>query len=462
MCGAFTLEKDLPFNIKGMTAYLSQGLQVTPSLRLSSTLTKAIELLALNSVDLTDRINQYMSDNPFLEYECGEGTGLQSDAYGDLSITSRYQPCGVHDVSFENFLPYTPSSYEQLENQLGQILTPHEKSLIPFLFEHMHERGFLEVPIIACVEKKMFFEKVRGKLIKNITPVGLFSYHVVECFYHQLVAAEAPAFLLNQLKPFAMEESLSKEAMIEVTRIMSHDACLMLKKHLNPDPLSTLEAPSISQPPDAFAEKQGEQWVLQLNPFAYPTLSLNEILYKKAKNYAHEKNQKAFNQTKYHEAQWLLRSLEKRKTSFEKVLRYLLTYQEKHMCEGATLKPLMGKEIAEALSMHESTISRIVQNKVVVTPYGHFSLKKLFSHGVVYAFHSATPSNRNIMISKDFIMKRIHSLIQKEDKHHPFSDEALTQRIQAEGIELARRTVAKYRTLMGIPVAGKRKALTFS
>ena len=201
--------------------------------------------------------------------------------------------------------------------------------------------------------------------------------------------------------------------------------------------------------PDVYIVKVGEDFVVSLNEEGVPKLRIS-AMYKeamgghpKAKDYIHERMRSA---------QWLIRSIQQRQRTILKVTRSILKFQRDFFERGPQhLRPLILKEVAEDIEMHESTVSRVTTNKYVHTPQGIFELKYFFNAGI-----SRTSGDD---LASEAVKTRIKKLIDAEDAAHPYSDQKLVELLEQEGIDIARRTVAKYREQLGVLSSSKRRKL---
>jgi len=205
---------------------------------------------------------------------------------------------------------------------------------------------------------------------------------------------------------------------------------------------------TIAITPDVYVVKDGEKWVVTDNDRGVQRLYINEALTKQLLKDAHAKE---FINEKLRNAQWLIRAIEQRRKTIIKVTECIVEKQREFFEGGvAFLKPMILKDVADAVGMHESTISRVTTNKYVHTPQGLFELK--------YFFNSSIRRKDEDDIASESVKQSIKRIIENEDKSNPLSDQAIVEILaKNEGIEIARRTVAKYREMLGILASSKRK-----
>jgi RNA polymerase sigma-54 factor len=207
---------------------------------------------------------------------------------------------------------------------------------------------------------------------------------------------------------------------------------------------------SIGITPDVYIVKDGDKFVVLDNDRGLQRLYVNEALTKKL---LHDPNAKEWVGEKLKNAQWLIRAIEQRRKTIIRVTEAIVERQREFFEKGvAYLKPMILRDIAEEVRMHESTISRVTTNKYAHTPQGLFELK--------YFFNSAIKRSDEDDIASESVKQAIKRLIETEDKQNPLSDQAIVERLEKnDGIKIARRTVAKYREMMGILASSRRKKM---
>jgi RNA polymerase sigma-54 factor len=245
----------------------------------------------------------------------------------------------------------------------------------------------------------------------------------------------------NRYKPLARKFKISMDEL---------KSYLDLMQTLDPMPganFSSTEPHYVS--PDVFVYKYGEDFVIILNEDGMPRLQMNTFYMDSMKGAADK--EKEYFQEKMRSAAWLMKSLYQRQRTLYKVVESIVGFQRAFFEEGVTkLKPLILKEVAEDIEMHESTVSRITTNKYVSTPHGIFELK--------FFFNSALDLNDGSQVGSESVKALIKQMIADEDTKKPLSDERIGEILQEKlEVNIARRTVAKYRSAMGIPSSSKRK-----
>lgn len=292
--------------------------------------------------------------------------------------------------------------------------------------------------------------------IQQLDPVAIGSRNLAECLWVQANHPEHPvedplvrAIIAKHLhnleirnyQAVARDTGEPLEEVYEATKVIMG---------MDPRPARAygVETPQYITP-DVYIIKVGDEFVVTLNDDGLPRLRISGLYreavgdHPKAKEYIHERMRSA---------QWLIRSIQQRQRTIVKVTRSILKFQREFFERGPQhLRPLILKDVAEDIEMHESTVSRVTTNKYVHTPQGIFELKYFFNAGI-----SRTTGDD---LASEAVKERIKKLIDGEDEAHPYSDQRLVELLQEEGIDIARRTVAKYREQLGVLSSAKRRKL---
>jgi RNA polymerase sigma-54 factor len=225
-------------------------------------------------------------------------------------------------------------------------------------------------------------------------------------------------------------------------------------RHLDPKPGSRFN-PSQSQyvTPDVYVEKIDDEYVVWLNEDGLPQMRISPT-YRRLldKGTEHGEETRAYVRDKFNAARWLIKSVQQRQNTIYKVARSIVNFQREFLDHGIEhLRPLVLRDVANDIGMHESTVSRVVTNKYMHTPQGVFEMK--------FFFHSGISSSYGESVSSVTIKQRIKKIIESEDQRKPLSDSKIVSILQREGLVLARRTIAKYREELKIPTSNQRKVL---
>ena len=354
---------------------------------------------------------------------------------------------------------------ESLRNDLcGYELSTRDRCLVELIIEALDDDGYLRIPIDELVQPlQMQPEPTPGEwemalnLVQQLGAPGIGARDLQECLILQLKALQ-PETPFRTLACRIVEDAIDRLGRCDyagLARLLSvpeadvHEACLLIRS-LEPRPgarFSSIDA-SCYVVPDVFVRKSGQLWVAVPNDSAMPRAHLNTVY------------TRLFRQTRYddrplmaqalQEARWLMRSLEQRSTTIARVAQAIVARQQTFFDYGdVALRPMMLSEIAEELGMHESTVSRATSNKYLASPRGIFEFKYFFSREL------ATQSGGTC--SAVAVRALIQEMIEAEDPGEPLSDVMLAQRLAQEGVQVARRTVSKYRAQIKYPPAEQRR-----
>ncbi|WP_147821375.1 RNA polymerase factor sigma-54 [Salidesulfovibrio onnuriiensis] len=457
---------------------LSQQLVMTPQLQ------QAIKLLQLSRLELVETVQQELLENPFLEEPDPEevredtkdaGSGDDESAelirdadwenyLGEFSSTSKQSHAREAELpeegmSFEARLASKPSLGGHLNWQMRlSNFTDEEIAIGEIIIGNLDHNGYLQADVadilsmVAATEEQV--ESVIKK-IQRLDPIGVGARTPQECLLVQLEVYELdddPVLVSlvrdhledlekHRYKPLARKFKISMEELKEYLEEI---------QKLDPMPgtnFSSTEPHYVS--PDVFVYKFGDEFVIILNEDGLPRLQMNSFYVDNVK--ARNEKEKDYFSEKMRSAAWLMKSLYQRQRTLYKVVESIVRFQRDFFEEGVTkLKPLILKEVAEDINMHESTVSRITTSKYVSTPHGIFELK--------FFFNSALDLGDGSQVGSESVKALIKELISEENPKKPLSDERIGDILKEKlDVNIARRTVAKYRSAMGIPSSSKRK-----
>jgi RNA polymerase sigma-54 factor len=469
---------------------LSQHLTLTPQLQ------QSIRLLQLSTLELNAEVERLLQENPLLEkadeeesagppreYSAtvatpstdkpgGDADDAPPDA-ADLLLGARDRDWGSYsggsDDDDESFTPQqvaTSSLRDHLNSQLALLNLPlRDRQIVAALIDALDDDGYLTTSLEELLE--LFSEEIEIeadelsialKHLQHMEPAGVGARDAAECLSLQLKALpESTPFRSDALKLVQHHLPLLAARDFGKLKRLLHtdDACLRcvrtLITSLNPRPgagFSKTEANYVI--PDVVVRKLRGRWIAALNEAAMPKLRLNHI-------YADilTRNREASNQqlaAQLQEAKWLIRNVQQR---FETILRVsqAIVDRQRHFFEHGevAMRPMVLREIAEILSLHESTISRVTTQKYMLTPRGTYELK--------YFFGSHVATDTGGAASATAIRALIKQLIGAEDPKAPLTDSRIADLLGDQGILVARRTIAKYREALQIPPVNVRKAV---
>ena len=461
---------------------LSQHLTLTPQLQ------QSIRLLQLSTVELNQEIERVLMENPVLEREeaheehepvphgpaaAGEpppasaAAAPAESADWPVDVTSGWRGSGGDDEE-DNDRSFaaadTPTLREHLRTQLSLTnLGSRDRAFVQLLIDALDEDGYLTQPLeeIAALlpaEAEADPEELSIALrhLQNMEPAGVGARSPGECLALQIRALKKDP--VRELALEIAEKHLELLASRDYTRLKSatgaNDEALRaaqrLIQALNPRPgasFAKVEARYVI--PDVIVRKVRNVWRASLNPEAMPRLRINR-LYAELAAGARASGQGLSSQLQ--EARWLIKNVQQR---FETILRVsqAIVDRQRHFFEHGevAMRPLVLREIAETLSLHESTISRVTTQKFMATPRGTYELKYFFGS------HVATDAGGSA--SSTAIRALIKQLVAAEDARAPLSDARISQILAEQGIVVARRTIAKYRESLQIPPVNQRKSL---
>jgi RNA polymerase sigma-54 factor len=366
----------------------------------------------------------------------------------------------IEKPSFETFLssPVTLSDY--LQSQLSVlVLSDRVRQAANSIIGNLEESGYLTTPLeeIALAEELTPNEVEAGlRAVQSLDPTGVGARSLRECLLLQLDARGCHDGLAWQIVHHHLK-LLETRQLTQLGKVMGRPAehiqiAVSVIRHLDPAPgLRYSGAGARQVEPDVYISKDGEDYVITLNDDDIPQLRLNGE-YKRMIDREQEPNKDIRNYVKerYASALQLIKNIEQRKQTIMRVCHAIIRRQTEFLEYGIDqLKPMMIKEVAEEIGVHPSTVSRAVANKYAHTPQGVFELRYFFSEAVQGPSGSATP----LLIVK----RRVKKMIEDENAAHPLTDEQITARLQKEGIQVTRRTVAKYREDMKIPSTHQRR-----
>ncbi len=482
-----------------MAIKMHQGLRQSQSLMITPQLQQAIKLLTLTHLEMTTLISQEMVENPMLEEidnemdSIGEETSREEievqeataenfsgpeliegsketfdwESYTEsFNSSSSSSPNMKENLSpddmpsYENMVSKSQSLQEHLEWQLRmESLSTDELNLALAYIHNIDDDGYLEVPVDEVIGKYQVEREDALhilKLIQNLDPVGCGSQTLEECLGIQarLLAERSPLVELiieRNLHDLQKKDynKISKDFGVSKDKVKDAELIIM---GLNPKPGRLVSAEETQYVvPDIFVAEVGGEFVVQVNDEGVPRLRVSNLYKSLIKSGQENAEAKEFVQDKLRAALWLIKSIDNRQKTIYKVANSIVRTQQEFFKKGpASLKPMILKDIANEIGMHESTVSRVTTNKFMHTPIGTFELKYFFNAGI-------GGKNGGIDIAGESLKLKIKEMIGNEDPKRPLSDQKISELLSTRDIIVARRTVAKYREMMGIAPSSKRK-----
>jgi RNA polymerase sigma-54 factor len=373
------------------------------------------------------------------------------------------------------------SFHEHLESQLGlRDLTDKQKILGEYILGNIDEDGYLRRELINIVDDLAFLQNVETteseleevlKIIQDLEPAGVGARNLRECLLLQIEKRDIsqPSMKLAHIILDQHFEEFTKrhyDKIIIRLGITENELKAAIDEvlHLNPKPGGVYSDPfnKTSQPiiPDFILELSEDGFDLHLNSKNLPELRLSSAYSEMLHSYSKDKSQKKemrdavlFVKQKIDSARWFIDAIKQRQNTLLLTMNAILEYQQEYFIDGdeTKLKPMILKDVAEMTGLDISTVSRVANSKFVQTHFGIFPLKFFFSEGL------QTDSGEEVSTRE--IKRILQDCIQNEQKRRPLTDESLTDILQEKGYQIARRTVAKYREQLNIPVARLRREI---
>ncbi len=385
--------------------------------------------------------------------------GTTFDEYLDPGYKSPLSE-NVDKPSFETFLSAPVTLADHLHTQLSVVVLPESvRDAADAIIGNLDENGYLMSPVEEiATEGGHTLEDVQAALkeVQSLDPAGVGARDLRECLLLQIESRNGRGgvawnIISDHLK--LLESRQLKELARVMGRPMEHiQIALQVIQHLDPRPGLRYGGQSARViEPDVYISKDGDDYIIQLNDEDMPQLRLN-AQYRRMLDRDQEPSKEVRNYVKerYASALQLMKNIEQRKQTIMKVCQSIVRRQSEFFDDGIDqMKPMMIKEVAEEIGVHPSTVSRAVSNKYAHTPQGVFELRFFFSEAARGPLGSGTP----LLLLK----RRVKKMIEEEDSRHPLTDEQIMARLQDEGINVTRRTVAKYREDMKIPSTHQRR-----
>ncbi len=474
-----------------MALELKQHMKLTQQLIITPQLQQAIKLLQLSRLELLETIQQELETNPVLEEtvdEMGTKEEVEVDAprteerFEEVEITEKVKDDFDWESFLEDYSTYSPVSMERDPNQeqpsfeqrltrrpsledhlMWQLclsdLSDREKEIATMIIGNLNSDGYLVTPVseiaelCECSEEQA--EKVLQK-VQNFDPPGVGARDLRECLLIQAQNLDIPNGLVVKIIQDYLHylEKKNYQGLVKALKRPRDEVRAAVEVILSLDPkpgraYSEEEVQYVS--PDIYVIKVDDDFVVMLNEDGMPKLRVNPYYREALSRHSKVSDEtKEYIQGKLRSAAWLIKSIHQRQRTLYKVAQSIVNFQREFLEKGiAYLKPMVLRDVAEDVGMHESTISRVTTNKYMHTPQGIFELK--------YFFNSSINSVVGEAVASESVKERIRQLIKEEDPAKPYSDKEIVDLLKKENIRIARRTVAKYREMMGILPSHKRK-----
>lgn len=436
---------------------------------LTQIMKQSINILQMSAYELREYIKKEFEENPILEAEFNliesrenidntQSAKYLNDRY-DEGYNYKYN--NEDEVSVFNFISDKKSLKDYLYEQLGEVKSDIKiKKIVSYMIESLDSRGYLENTLEEiCNDLGVNKEVGKNalKILQSLEPCGIGSRNLKEC-------------LLIQLKNKGILDEIIKEIILKYLEYIADCKYNYIAKELKITPkevqaygdiIKTLE-PKPARGyytgeevkfiiPDAYIVKIGDKYNVIMNKEIIPNITINN-LYKKEILNGKNKREVEYIKEKVNDAINLINNVEQRNTTILKLLECIVKKQKEYFENGQEyLKPMTLRELADEMRMHESTVSRAIKDKYILTSRGTVKIKELFCNGIVSCGINGED------VSTNTIKNKIKKLVNLENKSKPLSDQAICDLLNKEDISISRRTVAKYREELGIKSSSKRK-----
>ncbi|MGZ3721344.1 MAG: RNA polymerase factor sigma-54 [Bdellovibrionales bacterium] len=480
-----------------MAMQLKTSMKLSQQLRMTPQLQQAIKLLQLSRLELEGAIRKELDENPVLEEfenstedepaaktsetvqaaETPDSPEAQAAAdprqqeefeWENYLDTNYKPPQGVSGgneeiMNYENLISTTTSLHEHLMWQVGLGgFNEEEQHLLAILISYVDDDGYIKTPLEEIArEEECDVTEITEMLpfLHEFDPAGVGARDLKECLLVQAKHIEEDT---NDLVKLLNEhiKDLEKKNYVGISKAMNlpmEDVVELCKIIYSMDPKpGRAYMPQDTQfvTPDVYVYKVGEEYMVALNEDGLPRLRISNLYKNILKGEQNTGTEGAQNyiQDKLRSAVWLIKSIHQRQRTIYKVTESIVKHQQDFFEKGpGFIKPMILRDIANDIGMHESTVSRVTTNKYVHTPRGIFELKYFFNSGI-----SKTDGDS---LASESVKLKIKNLVSDEDEKNPLSDQKIVELLKKDGIQIARRTVAKYRDMLRILPSSKRKKM---
>ncbi|MGC9323170.1 MAG: RNA polymerase factor sigma-54 [Desulfomonilia bacterium] len=456
-----------------MALELKQHLKLSQQLIMTPQLQQAIKLLQLSRLELKEYISNELESNPLLEVDA---TAIREKPQGEE--VDRDQLRVKWETYLETYGQDNTPYYEDDERPSLESTTCREEGLLDyllwqvrmnnfsdrerrvgiFIIGNLDHNGYLSMDLDsvseATGEEKTLVESTLTK-IQRFDPPGIAARNLKDCLRIQARTLGLEDTLVWRIIDSHLEDlqtknydKIAQELDAPVEEIAQAAQIIV---NMEPRPARDYsDEPPQYVVPDIYVVKFEGEYVVVLNEEDLPILTLNKQYQTMMRSNDTGKMAREYLTDCLKSAQWLMKSVQQRQNTLCKVTESIVKFQREFLDTGIThLKPLVLRDVADDVGMHESTISRVTSNKYVHTPQGTFELK--------YFFNSGISKSDGSFVASQSVKNEIENIIKAEDSKHPLSDQAIAQKLKVKGVKIARRTVAKYREILGILPSNRRK-----
>ncbi|WP_286316960.1 RNA polymerase factor sigma-54 [Romboutsia ilealis] len=450
------LGEDMNFN-NSLELVQSQKLIMTTQLK------QSLNILNMSKLELEEEIKKESEENPLLEVE--KNNEINWEEY--IKNIGNSRPIDKSelyynsddDLNLDNIIKNTPNLYENLHLQINLYkINKKDKEICDYIIDSLDDDGYLRIDEKEIINEfninKDIFENCL-EIIQQLEPIGVGARNLSECLIIQIrnlgidnklletiVYKDLDLIGKNKYKEITKKYNISMQKCINIIDII---------KTLDPKPgrICSVEN-SVYVQPDVIVEKIEDEFVVYINESDNLKIRISNFYEEILKNSKYDESAKNYIKEKLNSATRLVKSIESRKSTILKIAQEIVKNQKDFFEKGEKyIKPMKMKDIAQNLDFHESTISRGVNEKYMMTPFGLYKFR--------YFFSNALETNDDNLTSSVSIKKIIQEMIKSENKKKPLSDDQISKILNDRGINVARRTVAKYREELGILSSSKRK-----
>lgn len=435
----------------------SQNIIITTQLK------QSLKILNMSKLELEEEIKRELQENPLLEEEIHSEIDwkeyIKNIEHSHLIDKNELYYNASNDINFDNLIKETDNLYENLHLQVSLYeINKIEKETCDYIIDSLDEDGYLRIDEKEIIDTLNINENIFKnclEIIQQLEPSGVGARNLSECLIIQIrnlgiknelleiiVSKDLHLIGKNKYKEVCKKYNISMQKCLNTVNII---------KTLNPKPGKIFsDENSIYIQPDVIVEKSADEFIVYMNESNNLKVRISNFYKEILKSSKCDENTKNFIKEKLNSATGLINSIENRKSTILKIAQEIVKNQSEFFYKGEKyIKPMRMKDIAQSLGFHESTISRGVNGKYILTPSGIYKFK--------YFFNSEIETKYNNTLSSISVKKIIQEVIHSENKKKPLSDKQIVNLLNDRGINIARRTISKYREELGILSSSKRK-----
>lgn len=440
---------------------IKPGISVQTKQILSQVQMESLKILSMSASELHEFLQNEEIENPLVEYSSGMHEESAPVVYREYDrFYGKVSPIDEGNGEIYQVENDGQSVEELIMNQIpGKRMGENEREIVEFCIHSLDQNGYLTMSSDEIAEtlgrKPAQVMRVLAEL-KKLEPKGIFASGLEECLILQIRDADNGELLERMIRNHLQDvadgriSSISRDmklSSIDVRKLIH------IIKELNPRPLNGFGGDRTQYiVPDILVQRQDGQWIVSLNDKWAGALGINEF-YVHMMETAHDETLKTYFEEKLKRARFITSAVEQRRQTLEGITVSIVKHQEGFFLGREPLKPMTLEEIAEEREIHKSTVSRAVRDKYLLFPSGCILMRDLFTSGI----SSGKNSGENGDVSRNTVKTRLKAIVDGEDKTRPYSDEQITRLLGEDGVSVSRRTVAKYRTEMGIGGAFRRR-----